>query len=725
MKNLYISILLFFCTSVMAQNPAEDFAAGEGTEAAPYLITNAQQLSNIRNYLGEENVDLHFKIGQNIDLSNLNWEPIGNTTTAFHGKLHGGGYELQGLNIGQNGNETYRYAGLFGAIKTGARIDSVRLVGGKIKTFESNSSCSGAIAGVAQANTTADGSTLFEIIITNCFSSIDFESFSLLNTEIGGMIGRAQAIAPMGTTIRLIFENCRNEGKIISHYSTSLLGGILGNNSSFDSADITLHFLNCSNTGEVGSPGDASYVGGILGNTFAENDASLLFRGCYNTGNISGGRVESYTGGIIGYARLFCESAIVENCYSVANIHTLDNYVGGIAGDILTGDANNIRVNHCYVAGSITGNAIYAGGIVGRSVESDADYVIENCAVILSSIENSSSSLGAAGRIVSISLGAELRNNYALSNMTINGNTVSSSNAASVDGADLSSRDFQTMTTYSDQLFWDIATNGSSAWTINEGKSYPYFPRQSTPPYIQTLYRDSLKIQLTNFTELLAISRTDTAEIIFETESVSSGTHTLPVNLTDYNAGTILALSSKELAKETSYPVWSSLQKRIITVVADQQDKCEDEDDPEFTYTVTPELIEGDRLEGTLTRQQGETPGIYYILQGTLNNPNYEIFYVRSSLTIKDCDSFIEVYDMKQDIAIYPNPVQDILFLSLGEKCNKVEFSLYNTFGQCVFHQSFNEIQEIETRLNITPGIYFTKLTIDGCTMKSRKIIKL
>ncbi|MDL2230904.1 T9SS type A sorting domain-containing protein, partial [Bacteroidales bacterium OttesenSCG-928-L19] len=43
-----------------------------------------------------------------------------------------------------------------------------------------------------------------------------------------------------------------------------------------------------------------------------------------------------------------------------------------------------------------------------------------------------------------------------------------------------------------------------------------------------------------------------------------------------------------------------------------------------------PYLIQGDVMQGSLTRQQGEEAGEYYILQGTLDHDQYEIIYVRA-----------------------------------------------------------------------------------------------
>ncbi|MBI9020365.1 MAG: alginate lyase family protein, partial [Verrucomicrobia bacterium] len=68
------------------------------------------------------------------------------------------------------------------------------------------------------------------------------------------------------------------------------------------------------------------------------------------------------------------------------------------------------------------------------------------------------------------------------------------------------------------------------------------------------------------------------------------------------------------------------------------QSKQQDDPDPALTYTLTAgTLIDGIPLTGELTREPGETAGIYAIQQGTLtaaNNPAYAIIFVPANLEI-------------------------------------------------------------------------------------------
>ncbi len=79
-----------------------------------------------------------------------------------------------------------------------------------------------------------------------------------------------------------------------------------------------------------------------------------------------------------------------------------------------------------------------------------------------------------------------------------------------------------------------------------------------------------------------------------------------------------------------------------ITVTADAQTKVFGTVDPVLTYQITSgALVGSDTLSGALTRALGEDVGAYAILQGTLDNSNYDISYVSDDLTITKADQII------------------------------------------------------------------------------------
>jgi len=96
----------------------------------------------------------------------------------------------------------------------------------------------------------------------------------------------------------------------------------------------------------------------------------------------------------------------------------------------------------------------------------------------------------------------------------------------------------------------------------------------------------------------------------------------------------ILSASTQILGLDTAVEI----TKKPITVTAQNISKLYGAADPAFTYTVAG-LVSGETLTGTLSRESGEDTGNYNITQGTLtneNNSNYDITFVKGTLTIKE-----------------------------------------------------------------------------------------
>ena len=83
-----------------------------------------------------------------------------------------------------------------------------------------------------------------------------------------------------------------------------------------------------------------------------------------------------------------------------------------------------------------------------------------------------------------------------------------------------------------------------------------------------------------------------------------------------------------------------TINKIGLTITADHKTKVYSQADPELTY-IKSEMISGDTLTGSLTRDEGENVGTYAIHQGTLNNPNYTITYTGDNLVITKADQTI------------------------------------------------------------------------------------
>ena len=93
---------------------AANFAGGSGTEANPYLISNAKELAFLAEKvnLGNDTASTYYKLTADIDVSGgSEWTAIGTHLHRFKGTFDGGGHTVSGININKPDKE---FQGLFG-----------------------------------------------------------------------------------------------------------------------------------------------------------------------------------------------------------------------------------------------------------------------------------------------------------------------------------------------------------------------------------------------------------------------------------------------------------------------------------------------------------------------------------------------------------------------------------------------------------------------------------
>ncbi len=114
----------------------------------------------------------------------------------------------------------------------------------------------------------------------------------------------------------------------------------------------------------------------------------------------------------------------------------------------------------------------------------------------------------------------------------------------------------------------------------------------------------------------------------YDTKEVGTGKTLTPAGtVTDGNGG--LNYSYNFVPVTTG-----AIIARPITVTAIAKSKTYGAADPALTYTVSPALLTGDNLSGSLTRAPGNDVGTYAITLGTLGHPNYAITYIGADLTV-------------------------------------------------------------------------------------------
>ena len=500
----FLAIIMVFGTLVIVPKPAIPVSAAGNRFLAPIEppvadsipISTRAELEMIRN-----NLNGKYHLTADIDLSGVEWIPIGTTTInggdRFSGIFDGQGHVVYNLKLS---NSEYICNGLFGT--TGGTIKNIGMEGIDINIISASSIKIGGICGYLNGGQ-----------IDNCYSSgsiiISTEGHGI--ASVGGICGSTINAISNSYNACLIsvsswdasaggicgdgggtYNNCYNSASIRVSYDGSSnnpsvqAGGICGQGGSFikchNSGSVTAYATSSSSWVGSGTPYISSAAGGICGSN-GEPNRQRVIHGCYNTGDVLatsisaerpswGNNASSQAGGISG-SSFNCD---IQNSYNSGSITSvasdvIDHWVttskaGGISGGI-----NSTKVSDCYNSGDVfsssegyrssTINSSNAGGICGTT---DSNGYIESCVVLSASInaqnttnpDNHHSALVTSGRITKT-------NNLALYN--ISGNAVDDS-----DGR-ITSDQAKEQSTY-EKLSWDFGTVWGINPAINQG--YPY-----------------------------------------------------------------------------------------------------------------------------------------------------------------------------------------------------------------------------------------------------------
>lgn len=280
---------------------------GSGTQDDPYLISDAKQLDNIRNFLG-----YHYLQTADIDLNEApwsereGWQPIGNAADKFEGSFDGNGHVIRGLIIRRNENGQ----GLFGqAVK--ATFKNINLtevdIKGRYKT--------GALLGKGT-----------ETVIKNCSASGKVSHYKTGSDYMGGLVG-------------FLYGSIYDSRADVEVYSPQGIaaGGLLGTVGNFE-------MERCFAKGDVTA---RSQAGGLAGRTY-----NGIAKEIYAEGSVTGNDV---IGGLFG----FIHNTRCLDSYSTANVSG-KNKVGGLIGTY----SHRSTLRNSYAKGKVTGDT-NAGGLIG------------------------------------------------------------------------------------------------------------------------------------------------------------------------------------------------------------------------------------------------------------------------------------------------------------------------------------------------------------------------
>jgi hypothetical protein len=453
-----ILLATVYCSGVMA------YSGGNGSEESPFLISSPadfQQLTDKVNKEYKNYAGVYFLL--TCDLTRVT--TIIGDEMPFSGIFDGGGHKIT-ANIKSRSS-----AGIFGKVR-----------GATIKNLSVSGNISGGYAGGIFGEGVAN--------VSNCYNSAQIQGFA------GGICGMFIDENQIGGSI----TNCHNSGDISGHF----IGGICGYfkiRISYPSEDYNYSINYCSNSGKVS--GDI-VGGGICGELTGEVGDYNPIRGqvnfilrigisnCYNTGDVTisgaaGFREQTaYSGGIAGNFNLYKGEAEINNCYNSGAIDTpsgAEIASGGIVGIFKNPSG---KINNCYNVGNITGKGIQdeaCSSIVGSICGLNGN-IIKNCFAVNTEIKCNTTK-SSTGRIVGsssdndgfgkglvavpvISGERKIENCHALSSMTVNGKTRSSSASDSNDGQDQDVSVFKDAEWIKKNLGWDF-----EIWSLGNSE-FPY-----------------------------------------------------------------------------------------------------------------------------------------------------------------------------------------------------------------------------------------------------------
>lgn len=369
------TILIVACMLNVVWASAQFSGSGSGTSTDPYRIFNADQLTQLRNFLNQEGV--YFKLQNDIDLTDWladnypgqGWQPVGSSAEPFKGILDGNNKTISGFSITRSSTD---YVGLFGYV-TGATIKDLTLKGnisGKAYvgsligygtatvtnyTFEGNVTGTGSYTGGVGGNQTTASTNLTvkaTVIGTSytggvygCGAGITTATFTGQVTGSGSYVGGLEGSAS-GT-----FSSCTVNGPVKSTSSSAqYVGGLFGYSRT------AIYANNCKHEGIVQGK---SYTGGLVGCA----GTNVTLNSSIHRNNITG---STNTGGAIGGSK--CGAVNLTSCYVEGDI-TGETSVGGICGKLENPNASNIV--GCNYWGDISGST-QLGGIIGSIISSNA-----------------------------------------------------------------------------------------------------------------------------------------------------------------------------------------------------------------------------------------------------------------------------------------------------------------------------------------------------------------
>ena len=324
---------------------------GTGTESDPYKIDGSDKLAYLSKLMASaedyaDYCDKYYVQTADIDMANVEFTSVGTVAQPFKGYYDGNGKTI--ANLETRGTDSDNPASGVFAYAEGATVKNLTLSG---RTNIGSYGIVGGLIGLAKNCT-----------VTNCH--LTGSELSATVNICGGLIAETEGGTITGCTI--------SNSKISN--TKNYAGGIVGY------AGVKPVIENCQILAGTEVSG-ANEIGGIV---------AKMEGGSIKTCSVTGAKVSGSSEDIGAIGGWVIGSCVIEDCtVSGCEIHSADDYAGGVAGLMEKSTIRNCVVTGTKVSGVKTG----IGGFVGYLKKADAS-LIENCALEGASSVSGSQNVG-------------------------------------------------------------------------------------------------------------------------------------------------------------------------------------------------------------------------------------------------------------------------------------------------------------------------------------------
>ena len=186
------------------------FESGKGTAEEPYMLKTADQLRAFALSLSEH-IDysgVFIELMSDIDVSDKEWTPIGDSDYVFNGSFDGKGHTVSGMTVGSADTakkleDGKNYIGFFSVLGTNAVVKNVKLTDVLINISYNSSAYAGGIAAVMNS----EGEGCKGAVIDSCSVK---GKITLTSDKGNNFVGGIASYVYKGAII-----NCRDKGRLV------------------------------------------------------------------------------------------------------------------------------------------------------------------------------------------------------------------------------------------------------------------------------------------------------------------------------------------------------------------------------------------------------------------------------------------------------------------------------------------------------------------------------